>query len=1407
MPDLTLTNETGQTLKGTDGSASVTIAPGGEYTFKDFCQGIHFVNSNGKAIIDSTGGEFVDKVNEMAGKLGCAERVTPVAVAPTEGPGTGSVAQGGDTAPQQGAPKVQDQVSVKPQPTPAGSATDGRQPTEALHDQHDPRPEGEIHDDLVSKGATQQEADVELERARKGKPPIGEKDSSHSGDQSTQRSKGGEPVDLFSGRFVIDEVDLEVPSPFQPITLARRYVSGRPYFGPWGFNWDHNWNVFIRELTNGDVVRWNGALHEDLFVLSGAGFDPPRGVFEVLERLPGPGTAYRVSGQGGITRDFSIPPLWSDAERIPLIRVSDRAGNALNLSYDNSNRLLSVIDRDGRGLFFEYGECGFLERVRDHANRALEYLHDDDREHLIAVRTPATPDYPKGILTRYDYASPTVHPAQRHNVIRIIDNDNNTVTQNAYGEDPAELSFNRVVRQLQGGFFYEFSYEMLQWLPNDPLFVDDASTQTTLRSPDRSLWTYTFNSTGDLLDERVRLNHDGSFRVVIRKLRYDPQGNLKEETFPDGSRRLWTYDFANADPRNRGNLLRAEMAASPIIPAPSRIVFRAQYDPKYQLLRLVTHENGAQTKYLYDFDLTPAPQNIGALWRIEWPDCTLPDGTIQKSATNLEFNSNGQLTAIVSPEGHRDEIRYEPLGSTKSGFRREYRADVGGSNEITTYDYDAFGYPSEIVEPGPSKTSFVHNALGQRTLQILPYVGGAQDTIEWRYGLEGKPSVIRTPRGQYSDGVITDTHLEEQIEVNPIGHAVKRTIGANTAVPRIWRMEPDFRGRPIFTVDPTNITTRTCFDERGLLLFETLAYRTSAEQTTRFTYDISGRLIRIEEPATRITTLEYDPWGRVSKRHLPNGSTVSITYNEFDFPLLQEVTGSPGDGTPDRVLRRIRYSYDERGRLTKTSLERFEANPAATVSLTEIKWYDRDGHCIRRVTPRGDIWLTAYDGRGRQTQTTDPLGNLQVTTYGPDGLPARISNTEVGPTGASTRFVDHQHDARRRLLKTTTSSGQQVETIYDARNLPVERKSELGILAKQVFGLLGESISATYDPTGLNLVSSTSNDLLGRPIAYTDPTGETSTVQRDELGRVIALQLADGSTYGRTYGPAGELSQVTTPDGSSVTFGHDVALRTTSITAIPGAGRLAVPQHSFFYDGLDRIVGADDGTLITRSYDSLDRLIAETTAGVTFRRQYDDLAGFYDLRFPTGRRERHELDEIGRVRRIVLADPGTSPLAGASGVAGSVLLNLRFRGPARIAEIDHANGIVTRCTHDIEGRLVRIDQANGGGIIDGTRYRLDLGNRRRLVQITGPLAGNRFLDFDNRSRLVRSRSLFVLPAQPDPADQLAQNAQITAGGAAAGAAGNEKRYTLNGADCRTTVTSISGAHHRQRHTPTPLGIS
>ena len=84
-------------------------------------------------------------------------------------------------------------------------------------------------------------------------PPPGQAEQ-RSKDEARDVPKIAEPVNPFTGEFEIDQVDFELPSVGFPFVFRRVYKSGRTFFGPWGYNWDHNYNQYLRALSGGSIA-------------------------------------------------------------------------------------------------------------------------------------------------------------------------------------------------------------------------------------------------------------------------------------------------------------------------------------------------------------------------------------------------------------------------------------------------------------------------------------------------------------------------------------------------------------------------------------------------------------------------------------------------------------------------------------------------------------------------------------------------------------------------------------------------------------------------------------------------------------------------------------------------------------------------------------------------------------------------------------------------------------------------------------------------------------------------------------------------------------------------------------------------------------------------------------------------
>jgi len=1214
----------------------------------------------------------------------------------------------------------------------------------------------------------------------------GQSHPSHSEPTARTPAADADPVNLFTGAFTISVVDLTVPTPHIPITMSRSYRSGRPYYGPLGFGWDHVYNVYLRELNDGSVALWMGQLREEPFRETGGKLEPRPGFAARLERIAGLADVFEVHFPGGLVWQFDRPAGWSDVERIPLTKISDPHGNVVQLSYAPINRVASVLDAAGRGLLFHYGSCELLEQVTDHTgSRVVSYQHDTEIEHLVRVILPATALYSKGLSTTYEYDSYNNHPAMKHNILRIHDADDRLMVENEFAGPEAGWEFNSVVRQRLTGFEYEFEYQQIQYVSPDPVFTDVLAARTLVRPPDGSLHTYTFNYRGDLLDYRCRLNRDRSFRVITSQWEHDAEGNVTKTVGPDGLRRFFTYDSANPDPCARRNLRRVELAAPLSDLTPSRVLCQGQYEPRFQLPTRTEDETGAETRFFYDFDVNPT--GTGRLTRIQLPAVVGADGVPQQSNLLFEHNARGQLTATVKAEGGRTELTYIS-GGIHDGFLSEITQDPNTLHLVSKFGYDTAGFVNEVQSPGGRTVVLKPNSNGQVEQITLPEVGGQTGQVRKWFDDSGAIVRVERPAGSFAAALIQGTAIIDEYERDEVGNVRSVTLAANTEHPRQFLQRVDHEGRAVSVWDPLGTRSDRVLGENGALVSETVAVGDSVALTTKYLHDRAGRVRRITAPTTGVTEFEYDVWGRPHRITLASGAVRTLEFGADDRLLAEQVEDkAPGGGVPRPLLQRKTYEYDKRGRLISTTLSSFRDVPATVVPLKTRYLYDKDDNVRAVLLPRGAEYRYDFDKIGRLTETTDPHGNVQRFTYDASGDLSKLTLIEIenGLTRTTTR--SNTYDARGRLRR-SEYLGSVAESHYDDRDLPIEQLASSGVTSRLQYDALSQVVENLIDPGGLALRSQFQYDLNGRMDRYIDPTGQATAWKRDALGRTVTLKPPDGTTTQFLFDTNARTIEQRMPSGNKVVLEYaEDESRPVKITCVAAAGQEAVAPHDLVYDGMGRVVQASIGTdTIRRRYDSLGRLIEETARDKTVSMEYDDATGSTDLVFPDGRRERTQHNPTGQPTRIILLTPGN-----LGGKAGDVLLEIFYSTAGRPVRMIYGNGVEGQLVHDDQGRLIRIEYRKGGVVLDSCRLRYDHGGHRAVVQYLGAPARNLVHSFDGKERLVEAHSGFPLAPLPDATAPAAQVADVTAARiAAAGSPGIA--FTLDAADTRTKVTGLNG---------------
>jgi YD repeat-containing protein len=284
----------------------------------------------------------------------------------------------------------------------------------------------------------------------------------------------------------------------------------------------------------------------------------------------------------------------------------------------------------------------------------------------------------------------------------------------------------------------------------------------------------------------------------------------------------------------------------------------------------------------------------------------------------------------------------------------------------------------------------------------------------------------------------------------------------------------------------------------------------------------------------------------------PNG-TSGIVPGDKLFPRYglptTTIAHDTTPGAPAEVTTSA-YARPENGLATSTT-----ADPGG-LNLTTTTDYEAPGagflRRTRRALPAGNAWSYAYyantESRANpcdSSASANQAGMVRTTT-GPD------------PDGAGPgvpRVEEAVYDAAGRVVASRLGSGGWACVAYDARGRPTSASvpawgAEPGRRIAYNYAVgANPLVTSVADPVG---TITTTVDLLGRVVSYTDTGGATTTSTYDQAGRLVetsgpagaqrygydpagrpTTQFLDGATVATaTYDAGGELAEVSYPSGT-----------------------------------------------------------------------------------------------------------------------------------------------------------------------------------------------------------------------------------------------------------------------------------
>lgn len=498
-------------------------------------------------------------------------------------------------------------------------------------------------------------------------------------------------------------------------------------------------------------------------------------------------------------------------------------------------------------------------------------------------------------------------------------------------------------------------------------------------------------------------------------------------------------------------------------------------------------------------------------------------------------------------------------------------------------------------------------------------------------------------------------------------------------------------GEAIYRIPRADGSTLEEFDRLG----RPVALRSTfgGQLLRSYQYDANGQLAAVTDSHGNVTTLERDGQGRITAVAGPFGQRTTLGYDGRQLVQVLQPGGlvhgmEYASATSDLLTAYReprggvdRFAYTASGRLN-TNRDPAGGGWQLSSSVAEDNYW----------TTNRTLVTVARSAEGRTTQYQTELRGVQgtTTTLRPDG------------TQTVTRSVASGYQSRQEssgLLTTTTASP-------DPRLGFVSQGSQTVNFGNDLYGYAstGRSLSNIDDPdawqdpvdwrqtTLLSNRDSWVTHYLGSgQFTQVSPLGRSQSVQLDAHQQPQSAILPSGLQLGYAYNGAGQLTTLTSTDGS--------ATRTERYSwnaGGPGGGQIASRTNAlsqterFAYDAAGRLSTHTlvDGRALTYVWDAAGNLASLTTpAGITHSFSYSPVQLPSGYSPPAGSATQWTYDRDRQLTSIVR--PGGQSLSFARLPSG------------QLSGVTDSTGATTHYAWRADGRLASAATADGQTIAYG----------------------------------------------------------------------------------------------------------
>ncbi len=947
-----------------------------------------------------------------------------------------------------------------------------------------------------------------------------------------------------------------------------------------------------------------------------------------------------------------------------VVKITDPAGNISRMKYDNNGNLIKLIkpqqydstSDDGNGYAYKYNGINKIVEQIDPLNSISVIKYNQ----LGNITKEVNPNYYSastndgaGAEYQYDGGGRLTKVVDSEgnksrikydgsgNKAKIIDANNyNESSDDGPGIESTYDEMNRVVLQKDtfGNVVKCFVYD------KDSRLIKEIDAKGYLYGTDNDTrygTIYKYNKAGWLTEIRKPMKIENStVYYQIKRYEYDLNGRITQEKFSA------EYVTESGEPSNWN------------------VTSYTYY--KTGKLKTVSDSLGGYAEYTYDSlgNITGYKQKIkdnkyqvigyhynnAGMMDKSWQEIDaedLKDGGTGKvlAETLYEYDKNGNVTKVTTPEGYVTTYEYDDAGRMKVKNEEVSLEDLNiKKTGISITSTKAVAYPGQQfecnvgIQPDSSVTGVnIEIDYDSRVYQFLGF-NPSMGNVFIDGGTDGKIFIKASNTSYSQNTILANIKFKVKEGIQGIGYIAINPSSSYTDNQGKECKYFQGNGKAISVGIPDmNNDLKVGVDDFTLDALQKGVFAGSQEYNEKF--DING------DGVIDVTDLDYIKdylFGNVQLNSLIPGKFLS-NYTSYSY-----------DVSATKALRTTKYEYDKAGNLIKetdcnNNFVVYEYNASnRLISVTDKSgakfrvFYDKMGNVIKEVSPEnynqasdnGPGTTYTYDSMNRLILTSDASGNVvQKNVYDING---NIAKT-IGAKG----YISGSDDKSRYGTDYNFDIGNRVISIYTPESSLKGKASAI-----YTYDAIGNVLTYTDGEENTTIYE---NDMRGNILRVTDPYNVATVYTYDNAGNLTSVTDGKSNTTNYSYNSLNKLSSMTDPMGQVTTYKYD--------------------RQSRVRQEVDR-----NGQIINFDYNSDNNLTSRSIEGKYETEKYIyGLNGLLKTAVNSSYMTEYNYNPNGQITQKT--------------INGSVALNYDYNKNGAVSKLTDKTGSSVSYTYDIDDRL------------------------------------------------------------------------------------------------------------------------